>query len=83
MKSGKANVRAQTGKSGNGTHGKLWTTTLENRFAEAESRLGSTRKRLIQELIVNEKVDVFGGGLTANLLPSASLLPARMASTSR
>jgi branched-chain amino acid transport system substrate-binding protein len=35
---------------------------------------GETGKRLIQELIVNEKVDVIGGGLTADLLPSASLL---------
>jgi branched-chain amino acid transport system substrate-binding protein len=35
---------------------------------------GETGKRLIQELIVNEKIDVIGGGLTADLLPSASLL---------
>jgi branched-chain amino acid transport system substrate-binding protein len=35
---------------------------------------GETGKRLIQELIVNEKVDVIGGGLTADLLPSAPLL---------
>ena len=34
---------------------------------------GETGKRLIQELIVNDKVDVFGGGLTADLMPSASL----------
>ena len=33
-----------------------------------------TGKRLIQELVVNDKVDVIGGGLTADLLPSASLL---------
>ena len=32
-----------------------------------------TGKRLLQELIVNDKVDVIGGGLTADLLPSASL----------
>src|SRR4051794_36556033 len=32
---------------------------------------GETGKRLIQELIVNDKVDVIGGGLTADLLPSA------------
>src|SRR3954469_23043186 len=30
---------------------------------------GETGKRLIQELIVNEKVDVIGGGPTADLLP--------------
>ena len=35
---------------------------------------GETGKRLIQELIVNDKVDVIGGGLTADLLPSAPLL---------
>jgi branched-chain amino acid transport system substrate-binding protein len=35
---------------------------------------GETGKRLIQELIVNEKVDMIGGGLTADLLPSAALL---------
>ena len=35
---------------------------------------GETGKRLIQELIVNENVDVIGGGLTADLLPSAPLL---------
>jgi branched-chain amino acid transport system substrate-binding protein len=35
---------------------------------------GENGKRLIQELIVNEKVDVIGGGLTADLLPSAPLL---------
>ena len=35
---------------------------------------GETGKRLIQELIVNEKVDVIGGGLTADLLPSAPIL---------
>ena len=32
-----------------------------------------TGKRLVQELIVNDKVDIVGGGLTADLLPSASL----------
>jgi Periplasmic binding protein len=35
---------------------------------------GENGKRLIQELIVNEKVDVIGGGPTADLLPSAPLL---------
>ena len=35
---------------------------------------GETGKRLIQELVVNEKVDVISGGLTADLLPSAPLL---------
>jgi branched-chain amino acid transport system substrate-binding protein len=35
---------------------------------------GETGKRLIQELVVNDKVDVIGGGLTADLIPSASLL---------
>ena len=32
-----------------------------------------TGKRLLQELIVNDKVDFIGGGLTADLLPGASL----------
>src|SRR3954447_4557462 len=32
-----------------------------------------TGKRLLQELIVNDKVDVIGGGLTADLLAGASL----------
>src|ERR1700676_1610704 len=36
---------------------------------------GETGKRLIQELVVNQKVDVIDGGLTADLLPSAPLLP--------
>jgi branched-chain amino acid transport system substrate-binding protein len=35
---------------------------------------GETGKRLIQELIVNDKVDVIGGGLTADLLPSAGII---------
>src|SRR6201998_2644759 len=35
---------------------------------------GETGKRLIQEFVVNDKVDVIGGGLTADLMPSASLL---------
>jgi branched-chain amino acid transport system substrate-binding protein len=35
---------------------------------------GETGKRLIQELVVNDKVDVIGGGLTADLIPSALLL---------
>jgi branched-chain amino acid transport system substrate-binding protein len=35
---------------------------------------GETGKRLIQELIVNDKVDVIGGGLTADLFPSANLI---------
>jgi len=35
---------------------------------------GETGKRLIQELVVNDKVDVIGGGLTADLPPSAPLL---------
>jgi branched-chain amino acid transport system substrate-binding protein len=33
-----------------------------------------TGKRLLQELIVNEKADIIGGGLTADLLASASLI---------
>jgi branched-chain amino acid transport system substrate-binding protein len=35
---------------------------------------GETGKREIQELVVNDKVDVIGGSLTADLLPSAALL---------
>jgi branched-chain amino acid transport system substrate-binding protein len=35
---------------------------------------GETGKRLIQELIVNEKVDIIGGGVTADLLSSAGLI---------
>jgi branched-chain amino acid transport system substrate-binding protein len=35
---------------------------------------GETGKRLIQEFVVNDKVDVIGGGLTADLIPSAPLL---------
>jgi branched-chain amino acid transport system substrate-binding protein len=35
---------------------------------------GETGKRLIQELIINDKVDVIGGGLTADLFASASLI---------
>jgi len=35
---------------------------------------GETGKRLIQELVVNDKVDVIGGGPTADLIPSAPLL---------
>src|SRR4051812_3310149 len=35
---------------------------------------GETGKRLIQELVVNDKVDIIGGSLTADLMPSAALL---------
>ena len=35
---------------------------------------GETGKRLIQELVVNDRVDVIGGSLTADLMPSAPLL---------
>jgi branched-chain amino acid transport system substrate-binding protein len=35
---------------------------------------GETGKRLIQELIVNEKVDIIGGGITADLFASAGLI---------
>ena len=35
---------------------------------------GETGKRLIQELIINDKVDIIGGGLTADLFPSAALI---------
>jgi branched-chain amino acid transport system substrate-binding protein len=35
---------------------------------------GENGKRLIQELIVNEKVDVIGGGQTADMMASAPLL---------
>jgi branched-chain amino acid transport system substrate-binding protein len=35
---------------------------------------GETGKRLIQELVVNDKVDMIGGSLTADLMPSAPLL---------
>jgi branched-chain amino acid transport system substrate-binding protein len=35
---------------------------------------GETGKRLIQELIVNDKVDVIGGGPTADLLASAGII---------
>jgi branched-chain amino acid transport system substrate-binding protein len=35
---------------------------------------GETGKRAIQELVINDKVDVIGGGLTADLMPSAPLL---------
>jgi branched-chain amino acid transport system substrate-binding protein len=35
---------------------------------------GETGKRLIQELIVNDKVDVIGGGPTADLVPSAGII---------
>jgi branched-chain amino acid transport system substrate-binding protein len=34
---------------------------------------GETGRRLLQELIVNDKVDIIAGGLSAELLPSASL----------
>ena len=34
---------------------------------------GETGKRLIQESVVNDKVDVIGGGLTADLLPYRAL----------
>src|SRR5215475_597036 len=35
---------------------------------------GETGKRMIQELVVNDRVDMIGGSLTADLLPSAPLL---------
>jgi branched-chain amino acid transport system substrate-binding protein len=35
---------------------------------------GETGKRMIQELVVNDKVDIIGGSLTADLMASAPLL---------
>ncbi|QOZ33162.1 ABC transporter substrate-binding protein [Bradyrhizobium sp. CCBAU 53421] len=35
---------------------------------------GETGQRLIQELVVNDQVDVIGGSLTADLMPSASFV---------
>jgi len=43
-------------------------------IARDDASSGETGKRLIQELIVNDKVDIVGGGLTADLLASAGLI---------
>ncbi len=39
-----------------------------------DASTGEAGKRLIQELVVNDKVDIIGGGLTGGLIPSASLI---------
>jgi branched-chain amino acid transport system substrate-binding protein len=55
-------------------HGDMVAGRKIELIVKDDASSGETGKRLIQELIVNEKIDVIGGGLTADLLPSASLL---------
>jgi branched-chain amino acid transport system substrate-binding protein len=55
-------------------HGDMVAGRKVELIVRDDASSGETGKRLIQELIVNEKIDVIGGGLTADLLPSASLL---------
>jgi ABC-type branched-chain amino acid transport systems, periplasmic component len=54
-------------------HGDIVSGKRIELIVRDDASSGETGKRLIQELIVNDKVDVFGGGLTADLMPSASL----------
>jgi branched-chain amino acid transport system substrate-binding protein len=55
-------------------HGNIVAGKQIELIFEDDASSGETGKRLIQELVVNDKVDVIGGGLTADLIPSASLL---------
>src|SRR5450631_1387594 len=55
-------------------HGEMVAGKQIELIVRDDASSGETGKRLIQELIVNDKVDVIGGGLTADLMPSASLL---------
>jgi branched-chain amino acid transport system substrate-binding protein len=55
-------------------HGDMVAGRKVELIVRDDASSGETGKRLIQELIVNEKIDVIGGGPTADLLPSASLL---------
>jgi branched-chain amino acid transport system substrate-binding protein len=55
-------------------HGDMVAGRKVELIVKDDASSGETGKRLIQELIVNDKVDVIGGGLTADLMPSAPLL---------
>jgi branched-chain amino acid transport system substrate-binding protein len=55
-------------------HGEMVAGKKIELIIKDDASSGETGKRLIQELIVNDKVDVIGGGLTADLMPSASLV---------
>jgi branched-chain amino acid transport system substrate-binding protein len=54
-------------------HGEMVTGKKIELIVKDDASSGETGKRLIQDLIINDKVDVIGGGLTADLLPSARL----------
>src|ERR1700730_10642060 len=54
-------------------HGEMVTGKKIELIVKDDASSGETGKRLIQDLIINDKVDVIGGGLTADLLPSATL----------
>jgi branched-chain amino acid transport system substrate-binding protein len=54
-------------------HGEMVAGRKIELIVKDDASSGETGKRLIQELIINDKVDVIGGGLTADLLPSARL----------
>lgn len=55
-------------------HGEIVAGKRIELIVRDDASSGETGKRLIQELVVNDKVDVIGAGQTADLLPSAPLL---------
>ena len=55
-------------------HGEIVAGKRIELIVRDDASSGETGKRLIQELVVNDKVDVIGGSLTADLMPSAPLL---------
>jgi len=55
-------------------HGDMVAGKKIELIVKDDTSSGETGKRLIQELIVNDKVDVIGGSITADMLFSAPLL---------
>ena len=55
-------------------HGEIVAGKRIELIVRDDASSGETGKRLIQELVINDKVDVIGGSLTADLMPSAPLL---------
>jgi branched-chain amino acid transport system substrate-binding protein len=55
-------------------HGDIVAGRQIELIVKDDASSGETGKRLLQELIVNEKIDIVGGGITADLLASAPLI---------
>ncbi|WP_298365737.1 ABC transporter substrate-binding protein [uncultured Bradyrhizobium sp.] len=55
-------------------HGEIVAGKRIELIVRDDASSGETGQRLIQELVVNDQVDVIGGSLTADLMPSASFV---------